>query len=106
MTNCFYAQDTYLQVPEQYTDPRVSPYLYPDTELTNVCPAFIIGAGCDFLLDEGREYANRLKRLGIDVEYREYSGAVHGFINLPLAEQQFQAQSDWFEAIRRAVQKN
>ena len=38
-------------------------------------------AGCDPLLDEGRAYAEALARSGIDVQYVEYPGQIHGFFN-------------------------
>ena len=40
----------------------------------------MITAGYDPLLDEGREYAQRMAKEGVEVAYREYSDMVHGFI--------------------------
>ena len=40
----------------------------------------MITAGHDPLLDEGREYAERMANEGVDVAYREYGDMVHGFI--------------------------
>ena len=31
-------------------------------------------------MDEGREYAERLQRDGVEVEYRDYADMIHGFI--------------------------
>jgi|SRR5262245_2274058 len=68
----------YVPRSEDWTDWRASPLLAPS--LKGVAPAFVLTASFDSLVDEGREYAERLKREGVEVEYREYTDMVHGFM--------------------------
>ena len=73
-----YFQAQYLPRREDLTDWRASPLLAKS--LAELPPAYVITAGYDPLLDEGREYAERMAREGVDVAYREYPDMVHGFI--------------------------
>ena len=73
-----YFQAQYLPRREDLTDWRASPLLAKS--LAGLPPAYLITAGYDPLLDEGREYAARMAREGVDVAYREYPDMVHGFI--------------------------
>jgi acetyl esterase len=64
------------------TDPG-HPYLSPlgarlGPELP---PALIIAAECDPIRDGARMYAKRLRDEGIEVDYLEYSGMIHGFMS-------------------------
>ena len=45
-------------------------------------PAHIVTAGFDPLRDEGRAYADKLRRAGVRVTYRNYDGLIHGFANM------------------------
>ena len=73
-----YFRAQYLPNPADYADWRASPLLA--TRLAGLPPAFVITAGYDPLLDEGREYAERLAKEGVHVAYREFPDMVHGFI--------------------------
>ena len=73
-----YFQSLYLPNKEQLTDWRASPLLAKS--LAGLPPAFVITAGYDPLLDEGRAYAERMAKEGVEVAYREYPDMVHGFI--------------------------
>jgi acetyl esterase/lipase len=73
-----YFQSLYLPRKEQLTDWRASPLLAKS--LAGLPPAYLITAGYDPLLDEGRAYAERMAREGVQVAYREYPDMVHGFI--------------------------
>lgn len=73
-----YFQAQYLPRREDFQDWRASPLLA--RSLAGLPPAHVITAGYDPLLDEGREYAERMAREGVEVSYREYPDMVHGFI--------------------------
>jgi acetyl esterase len=64
-------------VGDQILDPRASPLRASDH--TGLAPAFILAAGHDPLLDQGRAYVAILRRAGVDVDYRVYDGVVHAF---------------------------
>lgn len=94
----------YLPDREYWTDWRASPLLAASH--ANLPPAFVLTAGYDPLVDEGRAYAERLAKAGVEVLYKEYSDMVHGFVlfggvldtaNLALAQ--------CAEQLRRAFEK-
>ena len=68
----------YLPNPADRTDLRASPLLAASH--AGLPPAFVLTAGYDPLVDEGRAYAERLTSAGVEVAYKEYSDMVHGFI--------------------------
>ena len=68
----------YLPRAADYADWRASPALA--TSHANLPPAFVLTAGFDPLLDEGRQYAELLARAGCEVAYRDYPDMIHGFI--------------------------
>lgn len=68
----------YLPDAKDYGDWRASPLLAKS--LAKLPPAYVITAGYDPLVDEGREFAERLAKEGVDVAYREYPDMIHGFI--------------------------
>ena len=76
LMECFRAN--YLPRPADYADWRASPALAKSH--AGLPPAFVLTAGFDPLLDEGREYAELLAREGVEVAYREYPDMIHGFI--------------------------
>jgi acetyl esterase len=73
-----YFQASYLPRRADLLDWRASPLLA--RSLAGLPPAYLITAGYDPLLDEGREYAERMAKEGVEVAYREYPDMVHGFI--------------------------
>ncbi len=68
----------YLPDPKDRTDWRASPLLA--SSLAELPPAFVLTAGYDPLVDEGRAYAERLAAAGVETAYREYPDMVHGFV--------------------------
>jgi acetyl esterase len=68
----------YLPRPQDWLDWRASPLLAKD--LSRLPPAFVLTAGFDPLVDEGRAYAERLEHEGVAVTYRQYDDMVHGFV--------------------------
>ncbi|MEH6662003.1 MAG: alpha/beta hydrolase [Parasphingorhabdus sp.] len=68
---------------EQYApkddDIHVSPYL---GDLAASPPTVLVTAGLDPLRDQGRDYAADLIRHGVNTNFIEMAGNVHGFINI------------------------
>lgn len=60
-------------------DVLVSPYL---GDLAKSPPTVLVTAGLDPLRDQGRAYAADLIRHGVNTNFLEMSGNVHGFINI------------------------
>jgi len=64
-------------------DPK-NPYALPmkATSLKGMPPATIIAAEIDPLLTEGKQYADKLKKDGVAVNYRLYKGVTHEFFGM------------------------
>jgi acetyl esterase len=75
-----YFRAHYLPNKADWEDWRASPLLAKS--LKGLPPAYVMTCGYDPLLDEGRAYAERMKKEGVQVEYREYADMVHGFITM------------------------
>jgi len=75
-----YFRGHYLPREADWLDWRASPLLAKS--LARLPPAYVLTAGFDPLLDEGREYAERLQAEGVPTEYRNYPDMVHGFITM------------------------
>ena len=94
----------YLPRREDLLDWRASPLLAKS--LAGLPPAFILTAGFDPLLDEGRAYAERLAHEGGEVAYRDYPDMVHGFIVMGgVLETANAAVADCCTALRREFEK-
>ncbi|QAU34555.1 alpha/beta hydrolase [Janthinobacterium sp. 17J80-10] len=70
----------YLNSPADRLDWRLSPVLAASH--AKLPPALILTAGYDPLVDEGREYAERLQLAGVQSEHVCYEGQLHGFITM------------------------
>lgn len=58
--------------------PEASPLRAPD--LAGLPPAVIVQAELDPLLDDGLDYAQRLRAAGVEADVRVWPGMVHGFL--------------------------
>ena len=60
-------------------DPRAYPSL---SDAVGTPPTVLVTAGLDPLRDQGRRYGAALIQAGVDVDYHEMRGSIHGFVNL------------------------
>jgi acetyl esterase len=75
-----YFRGHYLPREADWQDWRASPLLAKS--LANLPPAYVMTAGYDPLVDEGKAYADRLAKEGVPTVYRNYADMVHGFITM------------------------
>jgi acetyl esterase len=72
-------------------------------DLSGVAPAWVGLAECDPLVDEGVQYADRLRMAGVAVNLEIYRGVVHEFIKMGRAvPEAAQAHADAARALREA----
>lgn len=76
---------TYLQSPENYKNVYASPGQAGD--LSNLPPTLLITAEYDPLSSEGLEYAKKLSQAGVKVVTKCFPEVIHGFIDLPIYEE-------------------
>lgn len=69
--------DHYISEGDDPEDPRLSPLC--ETHLEDLCPAIVVTAGFDPLVDQGKAYSDRLIDAGVDTEYRCFDSLAHGF---------------------------
>jgi acetyl esterase len=72
--------DQYVPDPADRRHPGASPL---QAQLAGLPPAVVITAGFDPLCSEGESYAKALADAGVTTTYRNYEGAVHGFMTMP-----------------------
>lgn len=77
--------NSYLKTPADGENPYASPL--KSTNLSGLPPCFIITAEHDALKVEGKAYAEALQNAGVKTEIKCYKDVVHGFLDLPLAEE-------------------
>ncbi|MBD2182043.1 alpha/beta hydrolase [Aerosakkonema funiforme] len=94
----------YLNSEADVFDHRASPGLAED--LSGLPPALIITAGFDPFVDEGEDYAKKLRNAGVEVEYTCYEDMIHGFIYIQgVTEGREKALVQSATALRRAFTK-
>ena len=72
-------------------------------DLASVAPAWFGLAECDPLVDEGVQYADRLRLSGVAVDLEIYRGVVHEFIKMGRAiPEALQAHADAARALKKA----
>ena len=93
--------DQYIPGRSEREDWRFAPLRAPDVE--GVAPAWIGLAEYDPLVDEGVEYADKLRLAGVPVQLEIYRGVTHEFIKMGRAiPEARQAHADAARALRRA----
>ena len=91
----------YVRSREEREDWRFAPLLAPDVD--GVAPAWIGLAECDPLVDEGVDYADKLRMAGVPVDLEIYRGVTHEFIKMGRAlPEARQAHADAARALRQA----
>ena len=71
-------------------DPRAYPL---HSVAAGTPPTVLVTAGLDPLRDQGRRYGAALIQAGVDVDYHEKRGSIHGFVNLRKAVPSTQADT-------------
>lgn len=69
----------YLPKGADREDETISPLRTPPPK--GLAPAYVMTAGYDPLLDEGRAYAESLRAAGVPTTYVDYPDQVHGFVS-------------------------
>lgn len=69
----------YLNGERDYTNHYAVPL--SSASCADLPPAIVITAEFDVLRDDGRQYAEKMKKDGVKVIYRDYPGMIHGFFN-------------------------
>lgn len=91
----------YLTSDPDLGDWRLSPIR---GELAGLPPAYLVTAGFDPLLDEGRDYAEAMRAAGVEVEYVCEEGLIHSFANMvSLGHSAPQAMARAAQALRNAL---
>lgn len=70
----------YLRDNSDRDDWRFAPLAAPD--LSGLSPALFVLAECDPLVDEGRDYAAKLRAAGVSVDLQIYPGMIHEFLRM------------------------
>lgn len=91
----------YVGTREERNDWRFAPLHADDVE--GIAPAWIGLAECDPLVDEGIDYADKLRAAGVAVDLEIYRGVTHEFIKMGRAiPEARQAHADAARALRTA----
>ena len=69
----------YVRNADQFNDPHVSPLLAEN--VSALPPAVIVAAENDVLVEEGKQYRDKLKAAGVSVDYVQIDGSVHGYFS-------------------------
>lgn len=93
--------NNYVRGDADREDWRFAPLLAPDVD--GVAPAYICLAELDPLVDEGVQYADKLRMAGVPVDLEIYRGVTHEFIKMGRAiPEARQAQTEAAQALRGA----
>jgi acetyl esterase len=91
----------YLRDETDRDDWRFAPLVAPD--LAGLPSALIVLAECDPLVDEGRDYASKLRAAGVAVDIQIYPGMIHEFLRMGnIVADALRARAAIGEALARA----
>lgn len=108
-TGYFLETETMIWFEDQYmanASDADNPYASPlkAANLSGLPPAYVITAGFDPLKDEGKAYADNLRAAGVDVQYVNYDGMIHGFVALTaVVENAANAVAEAGNALKKAM---
>jgi acetyl esterase len=85
----------------QERNPYAYPILYSD--VSGLPPAMIVTAEYDPLRDQGKAYADKLQKNGVEVLYKNEEGLIHGFANYHMFVKKAQESLDEMAAQLRRV---
>jgi acetyl esterase len=95
-------RDQYHASASEYLDWRASPLLAERHD--NLPPPFVLTAGFDPLVDEGKAYAEALSQAGVAVDAVCYERQIHGFITMGrVIEEANQAVTECSQALRQSI---
>jgi acetyl esterase len=78
---------SYFPAPtKEMQDRYATPLISTVEQLTGLPPAFVITAECDILRDEGEAYGAKLLEAGVETAGIRVTGAIHGFMSMPVPE--------------------
>jgi acetyl esterase len=75
----FWFWDTYLDSLDPGSDRAARAFVLASEALASLPPTFLVTAEYDPLRDEGIAYRDKLREAGVDVQYRHFDTAAHGF---------------------------
>jgi acetyl esterase len=94
----------YLVRPVQDDDPLIS---LMQADVSKLAPATIVTAEIDPLMEDGRQYADKLQKAGVDVSYQNYTGVTHEFFGLhPVLDAAKEAQDFVAGRLRQSFGQN
>jgi acetyl esterase len=96
-------RNQYVPDRADWEDPRASPIVADD--LTGSCPALVVTAGFDPLRDDGVNYAEALRKGGVDVEYRCYQDQIHGFLGAGILPDSLALATEICEAMGQMMRR-
>jgi acetyl esterase len=82
----------------------VSPLLADDHR--DLAPALVVTAGFDPLRDDGANYAEALRKSGVEVEYRCYDDQVHGFMGMGILPDSLALATEVCDAMGRLMRRS
>ena len=69
----------YVNNAEEFKNPHVAPLLY--NNVSALPPAVIVAAENDVLVEEGKQFRDKLEVAGVPVDYTQIDGSVHGYFS-------------------------